>query len=89
MSNTGRFHMVSKTATTAGFGTELGSDEPRSFLERIQFALKVRRERQALQALDEATLRDLGLSRADVEREANRGLLDLPRQNPTDRRYRI
>ena len=41
--------------------------------------LKVRRERRQLMALDESALKDLGLSCADVHREATRKLWDLPR----------
>lgn len=64
-------------------------DQPQSLLDRVSFALRVRRERQALQTLDDATLKDLGLSRTDVQREAMRGMFDLPNQDPADRRYKI
>lgn len=70
-------------------GLLAGPVETRSVLERVSFALRVRRERRSLQALDDATLKDIGLSRSDVQREAMRGIFDLPMQNPTDRRYKI
>jgi uncharacterized protein YjiS (DUF1127 family) len=38
------------------------------------------RQRRALRALDDRMLRDIGLSRADVEREATRPFWDLPEQ---------
>jgi uncharacterized protein YjiS (DUF1127 family) len=42
--------------------------------------LQVRRERRALQALDDFALKDLGLTRGDVYREAARRPWDLPRR---------
>lgn len=39
---------------------------------------QVARERRALRRLDGHALKDLGLSRADVEREATRAPWDLP-----------
>jgi len=44
----------------------------------VVLALRVRRERRQLAALDDAQLADLGLTRADAERESRRGLLDIP-----------
>ena len=44
----------------------------------ILLALRVRRERRQLAALDDARLADLGLTRADAERESRRSLLDIP-----------
>ena len=46
--------------------------------DRLWLAYKVYRERQALLALSDDELRDIGLSRADARREANRPLWDLP-----------
>ncbi len=51
-----------------------------ALVARIRFALAVRRERNALQNADDAMLADLGLSRADVHREASRGFLDVSEQ---------
>ena len=45
---------------------------------RLALAMQVRRERRLLASLDARTLKDIGLSRADVMREAGRGLWDLP-----------
>lgn len=39
---------------------------------------QVARERRSLRALDDRALRDLGLTRADVEREALRPFWDIP-----------
>jgi uncharacterized protein YjiS (DUF1127 family) len=39
---------------------------------------RVWRERRLLQSLDDVALKDIGLTRADVEREAGRSVLDLP-----------
>lgn len=44
----------------------------------LVLALRVRRERRQLAALDDAQLADLGLTRADAERESRRGLFDIP-----------
>lgn len=40
--------------------------------------LEVRRQRRQLQSLSDAMLRDIGLSRADAERESTRPFWDLP-----------
>lgn len=48
-----------------------------SLLMRIRQVMLVRRERRALLALDERMLADVGLSRADAYREANRSFLDV------------
>lgn len=45
---------------------------------RLQAAFVARRQRRALLALDDRMLADIGLSRADAYREADRGFLDLP-----------
>jgi uncharacterized protein YjiS (DUF1127 family) len=92
MSNTG-FPMIGfkgNGAAPADFVRQLsGEVAPRGLIGRMRLALSVRRERIALRSLDDAALKDIGLSRFDVERECTRGLLDLPSQNPADRRYRV
>jgi len=45
---------------------------------RLELALQVRKERRQLQALGEAGLKDIGLSRAHVFAEAHRSFWDLP-----------
>jgi uncharacterized protein YjiS (DUF1127 family) len=81
---------MSKSALTSMTDVAANSAlKPQSLVERFAFMLRVRRERQALQGLDDATLKDIGLSRGDVEREGSRSLLDLPAQSPFDRRYKI
>jgi hypothetical protein len=42
------------------------------------FAERIRRERHALSALDNAQLQDIGLSRAQADTEAARHWTDLP-----------
>lgn len=46
-------------------------------LGRLEQALRVRRGRRELMTLDERTLKDIGISRADAEREAGRRLWDI------------
>ena len=48
-------------------------------LSNLAHALDVWRQRRALERLDDAALRDIGLTRADVMREARRPLWSLPR----------
>lgn len=50
-----------------------------SLWSRLSAALAVHRQRQALAALDDHVLRDLGLSRDAALAEANRPLWDVPR----------
>lgn len=47
-------------------------------LTAVQVAWQVRRERNQLAALNDSALKDLGLSRADVDGEADRPLWDIP-----------
>jgi uncharacterized protein YjiS (DUF1127 family) len=47
-------------------------------LNRALLWLEVRRQRRQLQGLSDAMLRDIGLSRADAERESTRPFWDLP-----------
>ncbi len=42
----------------------------------------LRRQRRQLASLDEAALKDIGLSRADAFREAQRPFWDLPENRP-------
>ena len=49
-----------------------------SIVARLWLVLSVWQERRALARLDERALKDLGLSRADVYREATRLPFDLP-----------
>ena len=90
MSITGYKTMGLKTSVfTATVDTASNSEiSPRGLVARVLFAMRVRRERNALLSLDDAILKDIGLSRGDVHRESSRRLLDLPSQNPVDRRYR-
>lgn len=47
-------------------------------LDRAASWLEVRRQRRHLLSMSDAMLRDIGLSRADAEREADRPFWDLP-----------
>lgn len=49
-----------------------------SLFDRLRLALAIRRHRRRLTALDPHLLRDIGLSDADVRREANRPFWDAP-----------
>jgi uncharacterized protein YjiS (DUF1127 family) len=44
----------------------------------IELAMQVRKERRALRQLGEAGLKDIGLSRADVDGELHRSFWDVP-----------
>lgn len=44
----------------------------------LLLAFDVARERRSLQRMDARTLKDIGLSRADALREADRGFWDVP-----------
>jgi uncharacterized protein YjiS (DUF1127 family) len=49
-----------------------------SLLDQFALAIAVRRERRTLSGLSERELKDIGLSRADVECEISRPMWDLP-----------
>lgn len=51
----------------------------------VRKAFETYRERRQLLALSDATLKDIGVSRADAEREASRSFWDLPDDEPTGR----
>ncbi len=56
---------------------ELGQDLLR-FAHYFLICLDVARQRRLLLALGERTLKDIGRSRVDAFREANRGFWDIP-----------
>ena len=47
---------------------------------QLQFINRVWRERRMLASLDDRALKDIGLNRADAERESGRSPLDLPQR---------
>ncbi len=51
----------------------------------VERACAVAAERRALRGADESALKDIGLSRADVEVEARRPFWDLPAARPSGR----
>jgi uncharacterized protein YjiS (DUF1127 family) len=53
---------------------------PATLIVRLRHALAVRRQRRALAGLCERMRADIGLSQADVYREATRAFLDVPPQ---------
>jgi uncharacterized protein YjiS (DUF1127 family) len=55
---------------------------------RLMLVLQIYKERRALLALSDHMLKDIGLSRSQIHREAMRGLFDIPDQHPADRRRR-
>ena len=59
-------------------GSAVPHAQPFATMRRLWGALHIRRQRRALLLLDDRMLRDVGLSRADVEREVTRALFDLP-----------
>jgi len=67
---TGSVPAISRTAIQA---------QHTAFLDRAWLAFVVWKERRALARLDDCALKDIGLSRADVEGEVGRSPLDLPR----------
>jgi len=67
------FPLTAASGAAAGFKGLFS----RVFL-RLELALQVRRERRELQALGDAGLKDIGLSRSHVFAEAHRSFWDLP-----------
>ncbi|HRD79009.1 MAG TPA: DUF1127 domain-containing protein [Hyphomicrobiaceae bacterium] len=49
-----------------------------AILGHVGLAFRVAAERRQLAALDDASLKDIGLSRSVAYREASRSILDLP-----------
>ncbi|MGJ3261478.1 MAG: DUF1127 domain-containing protein [Rhodospirillales bacterium] len=47
-------------------------------LRYLVLALRIRAERRQLAALDDAALADIGVTRAEADREAERPFLDIP-----------
>lgn len=49
-----------------------------NLVNRAWLVYAVWKERRALASLDDRALKDIGLSRADVEHEVSRNMLDVP-----------
>lgn len=54
---------------TAAFGTL-----PKAVIDRVLTAMEIYRQRRALANLDDRLLKDIGISRCDVEREITRSI---------------
>jgi uncharacterized protein YjiS (DUF1127 family) len=75
--------MIMSTCETARHSparlvTDRGSMGLGRLFRRLAVAFAVARERRALMALSDGTLKDIGLSRADAYREGTRSFWDLP-----------
>jgi uncharacterized protein YjiS (DUF1127 family) len=68
--------VLARTRTRPG-SVRFGRRFAQLFLS-IELALQVRRERRMLAGLSDGMLKDVGLTRADVQRETGRALWDLP-----------
>lgn len=66
--------VLDQSARFVGTGQSL----PLRFARYVLLALRVRAERRQLAKLSHAQLEDMGISRADADREAGRPLLDIP-----------
>ena len=55
-----------------------GGHRSHSLLARLRLGLTVRRERRRLAELDDAALRDIGVSRDQARAEAERPIWDVP-----------
>jgi uncharacterized protein YjiS (DUF1127 family) len=66
------------SGSVPAIGRHVTSGQPTTLFARLSTLLSVWEERRTLASLDERTLADLGLSKADVEREATRSMFDIP-----------
>jgi len=71
--------MTTLTTTLPTRSLGLRSLNPRTLWARLRNARAITRQRHALAALDDAMLRDIGLTRSDALREAGRPFWDAPR----------
>jgi uncharacterized protein YjiS (DUF1127 family) len=62
-----------RSARPAAFASRLGR-----IFTRVELAFQVARERRQLMTLDASALKDMGVSRADADGEAQRKFWDLP-----------
>jgi len=67
------FPLSASGNATAGFAGRMS----RAFLT-LELAMQVRKERRSLQQLSDAGLKDIGLTRADVDAERHRSFWDVP-----------
>ncbi len=66
------------TMTNTYCATPICRPRATGIVGRILQALALRRQRAALARLDEAALKDIGLSRDEAQREARRKAWDVP-----------
>lgn len=77
---------------TLSANESLDREQPEAVIERVSAfgrlvrrIIEVRRQREALMALDDRMLADIGLGRSEAYREASRSALDLPSGDPRRR----
>lgn len=70
---------------TISANESLARTQPEAVVERVSAlgrfvrrVIEIRRQRDALMALDDRMLADIGLGRSEAYREASRSMLDLP-----------
>ena len=76
--------MRTSVPSIAHIPTQSGSGSVRwaNFVKRLTLIWEVYKERYRLTALDSHALRDLGIDRDQVAREANRSFFRYPRKSP-------
>lgn len=65
---------------TTSFGQRWWGTLATGWLDHLTRLQATARERRALQGLNDHALKDIGLNRGDVEREANRAIWDITRR---------
>ncbi len=73
-------HVIGVRNTVASSGQGSVSQVIVHMLDRLLFAMEVRRQRRALADLDACALKDVGITRAEAGVESSRGFWDLPVQ---------
>ena len=70
-------HLAFPLSASGNASTGFAGRISRAFLT-LELVMQVRKERRALQQLGDAGLKDIGLSRADVDAELHRSFWDVP-----------
>jgi uncharacterized protein YjiS (DUF1127 family) len=77
---TATFHIDSSASARTISVRAWGQDLVR-FAHYFLAALEVARQRRQLMTLDERTLKDIGITRADADHEAGRDFWDIPEEH--------